>query len=187
LPHFRAFASISFLAITIAAALLTMCFRFVSISTITRQAESSNMLIAQAVMGWEHQAIAAVLGTSPTGGTADFPPQTAAALDDLVQDTHARKLRIYDRHGLVIFSTKHGEIGHRDGDHPGILAALAGRSTSDLSYRDTSSTAPTPRAKTTTLSRPICPCGGTTMARSSASLPSTPVSTPWSPTASGRS
>ena len=133
---FRAFSFVSLVAITIAAVLLAMCYRYVSIHSIVAQSETSNELIAQAALGPIHEEIATFLAEAPLAPADAFPASIARSLHDLVVDTRVRKVKVYTSRGEVIFSTKSAEIGRHQADNPGVIGALAGRPTSKLIYRD---------------------------------------------------
>jgi signal transduction histidine kinase len=47
------------------------------------------------------------------------------------------KIKLYDRHGTVAFSTQSSQIGRKQGDNPGFRKAINGQVASSLLYRDT--------------------------------------------------
>jgi signal transduction histidine kinase len=133
---FRAFSLISLVAIVIAAVLLAMCYRYVSIRSIGAQSEAGNTLIAQAAFGPLHDDIAAFLTRNSDGAAEAFPAEAAKSLNDLILDTRVRKVKVYNSHGGVVFSTVPAEIGRHQMNNVGVIGALAGQATSKLIYRD---------------------------------------------------
>lgn len=133
---FRAFSLISLVAIVIAAALLAMCYRYVSIRSIATQSEASNTLIAQAALGPVHEDIAAFLAKSSDGAVEAFPVEADRSMRDLIRDTRVRKVTVYNGRGGVVFSTNGAEVGRHQMNNPGVIGALAGRAVSTLIYRD---------------------------------------------------
>ncbi len=132
----RAFSIISLIAIAVAAVLFAMCYRYIAIQSITHQAEASNAVIAQAALGGIHEEIATYVHNRAEGIVEPFPEDVRAELHDLIRDTRLRKMKVYDAHGTVVFSTKSEEIGHRQPENPGVISALAGTEFSRLIYRD---------------------------------------------------
>lgn len=133
---FRSFNLISFITIALAGIILALCFRYVSIESITRQSEASNLVVAQASRHAAHEDIAGFLARQESDPAEVFPPAIAAAFYDLVKDTKVRKVKIYDRYGNVVFSTQGSEIGRHQSANAGVVAALEGGVTSKLIYRD---------------------------------------------------
>jgi len=133
---FRRFNLVSFITIAVAGIVLALCFRYVSIESITRQTESSNLLVAQASRHASHEDIADFLVRQEKDPLAVFPPVIASGFYDLVKDTSVRKVKIYDRYGNVVFSTQGSEVGRHQSDSPGVIAALAGAVASQMIYRD---------------------------------------------------
>jgi signal transduction histidine kinase len=133
---FRAFSLISLVAIVIAAVLLAMCYRYVSIHSITKQSEVSNTLIAQAALGPLHEKIAEFLVKNSDGAAESFPEDATKSLNDLIKDTRVRKVKVYNSHGGVVFSTIPAEIGRHQMNNSGVIGALSGQVTSRLIYRD---------------------------------------------------
>jgi signal transduction histidine kinase len=133
---FRQFSFISFVAIALTAILLAMCYRYVSTQSITQQAEASNVVVAQAAVGALEENLGAYLSSLDTATSTPFPANVAAPLYDLIQDSKVRKVRIYDRRGTVVFSTKTTEVGLRQPDNPRVINAMAGAIGAKLIYRD---------------------------------------------------
>ncbi|MFZ2268589.1 MAG: histidine kinase [Azonexus sp.] len=133
---FRRFNLISFITIAVAGFVLALCFRYVSIESITRQSEASNLLVAQASRHAAHEDIADFLARLEKDPSAEFPAVIASGFFDLVKDTSVRKVKIYDRYGTVVFSTQGSEIGRHQSGNAGVVAALGGAVASQLIYRD---------------------------------------------------
>jgi signal transduction histidine kinase len=136
---FRPFSLVSFLAIAATAIVLAMCYRYVSIRSITQQAEASNAVVAQAAVGAVEEDLGSYLSLLPNPATTasePFPTTLYSSLYDLIKDTKVRKVNIYDRRGVVVFSTMPAEIGRQRLGNFRVVAALAGETGAKLVYRD---------------------------------------------------
>ena len=133
---FRTFSIASFITIAIAGVFLAVCFRYISIKSITLQSEASNLVVAQAVQQDAHEDIASFLVRLEKKPSEPFPPSIATSFFDLVKDTAVRKVKVYSRNGDVIFSTKATEVGRQQPENDGFIDAMNGKVTSELIYRD---------------------------------------------------
>lgn len=137
----RYFSVASFVCIVIAATALTAFFRYVAIREIVEFGESSGVALAQAALTAVRDDLLEYLAktdkTAP-GSLADVPvsPALAHEIDDLMRVKSVARLKIYNREGWVVFATRESAIGTDQEDNAGVIAALAGRVTSSLVYRD---------------------------------------------------
>jgi signal transduction histidine kinase len=113
-----------------------MCYRYVSIQSIRQQAEASNVVVAQTAVGTLQENLGTYLAGLDTATSTPFPATIAAPLYDLIKDTKVRKVKIYDRRGTVVFSTKTIEVGRHQPDNPRFISAMAGAIGAKMIYRD---------------------------------------------------
>lgn len=137
----RYYSAASLVAILAAAVLLIWFYRQVAIQGIVQLAERSNMNLAQIAMDPIKPALLEFLGTAadfhPGSASLPLPPELAGSIKTLMQDRFIVKIKIYNRQGVVAFSTKPAEIGIDRSDNQGVIAAIAGGVGSALVYRDT--------------------------------------------------
>ena len=138
----RYYAVMSFIAVLVTAVLLTWYYRQASIQGIVDLAERENLMLARSVMSPMKPALLEFLAT-----TANFhsnsaipfplPPELAGFIKSLMQDRSIARIKIYNRHGVVVFSTWPSQIGDDQSRNPGFTSAIRGGVASDLVYRDT--------------------------------------------------
>ena len=121
---------------------LTYLNRSVSDDQFSSLAEQSNAALTQAFANavWPnfHSFLSGASHRSADDIRAD--PNTAAlraAVHDLIQGTDVLKIKIYDTKGFTIFSTDPKQIGSDYSKNARFLAALAGRTASELEQRET--------------------------------------------------
>ncbi len=138
----RFYSIVSFVSIFFAAAILTLFYRQVTIQWIIQIAQRGNLALAQAALNPVNPALVEYLNwrehhvpdSLPTQiRTADF----ASHFSNLMHDTSVVAVKIYNRDGVVAFSTKPGQIGSSQRNNAGFQEAIQGRVASDLIYRDT--------------------------------------------------
>lgn len=136
------FSGISFVVILIAAALLLLLYRQVAISTISDLGEVNNLAVTDATLGvWEEEVRQYLerVNQLPDGDAQSWQPP-AALIDNinlLVRKTRVARVKVYDRRGVVVYSTNAEQIGNHQDDNPGFVAAIGGEVESKLIYRDT--------------------------------------------------
>ncbi len=139
---FRYYSVASLIAVLATAALLTWFYRQVAIQGIVQLAERSNLTLTRAAMNPIKPMLFQFLETA-----ADFhpgrndppplPPELAASIQALMQDRSVVRIKIFNRHGVVVFSTKPSQIGDDQNHNEGFNIAINGGVGSDLIYRDT--------------------------------------------------
>ncbi|PLY16945.1 MAG: hypothetical protein C0631_02260 [Sedimenticola sp.] len=138
----KQFAVISFLSITLSAILIFLFFRYETIQTIESTSRDGNeaLTIALEYALNDHfiQFIeqASVEKDQPIK-RVPIDPALAKALDKMLFNTNVVRVKIYDRHGRVIFSTKESQIGDTQEDNHGFYTAMQGDPSTILIYRDT--------------------------------------------------
>lgn len=136
----RFYAIASFISIFITAALLTLFYREVTIQWITKVAERGNLALAQTALNTVKPRLVAYLNATPNslahGAAQEFPPELAAAIRNTMLGTSVVSFKIYDRNGMVAYSTKGGQVGSIQNDNAGFKVALSGEVANNLVYRD---------------------------------------------------
>ncbi|WP_153146518.1 bifunctional diguanylate cyclase/phosphodiesterase [Dechloromonas sp. H13] len=138
----RYFSILSLILIGLAAGLLGLLYREVSVHQMTSLAEDRNVALAQVLKN--------VLGAPLNGLMAASVGQDASMLQEsdesqamqrgvkaLMGGTAVVKIKIYNRLGVTIFSTDPSQVGESSLANPGFKAALGGQVVSDLTRRDT--------------------------------------------------
>lgn len=138
----RFYSVASFVAILATATLLTWYYRQIAIQGIVQLVELSNLTLTRTVLSPMRPALLEFLHT-----TSDFqrvgarppplPPAVVGTIRTLMQDSSIVRIKIYNRQGVVVFSTKPIQVGNNQSDNPGFIAALNGRVANTLIYRDT--------------------------------------------------
>lgn len=138
----RFYSITSFVSIFLAAAILTLFYRQVTIQWIIQIAQRSNLALAQAALHPVNPALMEYL-TRREHHTPDSLPIQIRTADfasyfrNLMGDTSVVAVKIYNRDGVVAFSTQPGQIGSSQRNNAGFQTAIQGRVASDLIYRDT--------------------------------------------------
>lgn len=138
----RFYSIASFISIFLAAALLTLFYRQVTIQGIVRLAERSNLALAQTTLNSVRPALIEYLSSVAPLGPQEIverklSSELARAIAGLMDGTSIVRVKIYTRNGMVAFSTKPNQIGQNQKDNPGYISAINGQVLSSLVYRDT--------------------------------------------------
>lgn len=138
----RYYAVASLIAILATVILLTWFYRQVAIQGIVQLVERNNLILAHTAMNPMKPALLEFLDT-----TVDFqpgnpihrqlPPELAESIKSLMRGQSIVRIKIYNRQGVVVFSTKPSQIGHDQRDNAGFIAAINGGVGNALIYRDT--------------------------------------------------
>ncbi len=137
----RYFAIISFVCIACSAASMVFYFRHISIQEIAEFGEYTNSILAEAALG------------SVRSGTLEFLAQTHDVprdglpalvlrqdieheLEELLLTRAVERVKIYNQKGWVVYSSKPNLIGNDQSRNAGVQAALAGKTVSELVFRD---------------------------------------------------
>lgn len=137
----RFYSIASFISIFITAAFLTLFYRQVTIQWITRLAEEGNAALAQTTLNSIRPALMKHLDAEAKAGPQGvapqkFPAELAASIENVMQGTSVIRFKIYNRNGIVIFSSNAGQIGTDQSKKEGFMTAISGRIASSLIYRD---------------------------------------------------
>jgi signal transduction histidine kinase len=138
----RYFSIVSAALLLVTTVLLANIYRQVTVAQIVDHGGIANTSLAGALANavWPGVAdhVAGAAGLS--GDELRAHPETAR-LQEVVR-RHLRglsviKVKIYDTHGLTVFSTQASQMGDDKSENPGFLSARAGKVASDLTHRDT--------------------------------------------------
>ena len=137
----RYYASASLLAVLVTAGLLMWFDRQISTQGIVQLAERSNMELAHMAMKPIKPALLEFLDTAadlrPGSASPPVPAQLARAISTVVdEDPVIVKIRIYNLHGVAVFSTNPNEVGLDRSLNKGFTVAMRGEVASELTYRD---------------------------------------------------
>lgn len=145
----RHFSIASLACIVLAAMLLTLFYRHVAIKGIVHLGESINVELAKTALIPVKSRLVDFLGTTAdieTQGQAIHPidPGLEKVIHNIMDNTTVIRIKIYNRHGIVVFSSKQSQIGEsqienssNDGvENKGFASAINGKVASKLVYRD---------------------------------------------------
>jgi signal transduction histidine kinase len=137
----RYYSVTSLVAILATAILLGWFYRQVATQGMVQQAERNNLTLARTVLNSvrpeliDYLCSVAAFDTDNIGRRAALP-ELAAAIRLLMHNNSVVRIKLYNRRGVVAFSTKTTQIGADQGNNPGFISALNGGVTSALIYRD---------------------------------------------------
>jgi signal transduction histidine kinase len=136
----RLYAIASVIGILVAAIALAVLYRELSIRVILEFGERSNVTVAKTVLNAFRPELAEYLlmeHTATTIGPTDAPtPRLSSLITESVRDTPIVRIKIYNHHGIVLYSTRKHEIGTDDSANLEFQSALGGNVRSKLMYRD---------------------------------------------------
>ncbi|MGB9495602.1 MAG: EAL domain-containing protein [Azonexus sp.] len=137
----RYFATLSLILIGLAAGLLGMMYREISVRQITTLAEDRNLAMAQVFQNALGPPLAALMAESVgKDGSMLMEAGESQALQagvvGLMRGTAVARVNIYNRLGVTIFSTDATRIGSSRLNHSGFKSALGGVVFSELTHRE---------------------------------------------------
>ncbi|MBF0283230.1 MAG: PAS domain S-box protein [Magnetococcales bacterium] len=132
----RYFSLASFVAMTVAALALGAFFRQVEMNNVLRLGESQNIALTRAFANSMWPVISGFLkeGKPVTRGHP-LSPHLDQELSVLIKDLAVVKIKIFDTHGLTIYSTDPRQSGEDQAKNIGVQAALKGKVTNNLIHR----------------------------------------------------
>lgn len=138
----RYYSVTSLVAVLATAALLTWFYRQVAIEGIIQMIEQGNLTLARAAMNPIKPALLEYLIATEdrrpdSASHPPLPPVLLASINSLMQDKSVVRIKIFNRHGVVVFSTKPSQIGNGQNHNQGFIVAISGGVASALTYRDT--------------------------------------------------
>jgi hypothetical protein len=127
----------------VTAVVLAYLYRHVAVSAIVDLGEQNNVLLSQAALNATRDELIGFLrrvDVQTTGVAAPvptIPEEIERHIQASMNHTSVVRIKIYDRQGRVVYSTKASQVGDLHEQNPGFLAAMKGRVESKLIYRDT--------------------------------------------------
>ncbi len=117
----RYYSVASLVAVLATAVLLTWFYRQVAIQGIVQMVEQGNLTLARAAMNPIKPTLLEYLSATEnfrpdSANPPPLPPVLLASINSLMQDRSVIRIKIFNRDGVVVFSTKPSQIG--DGPKP---------------------------------------------------------------------
>ena len=140
------FYSITSLASFVVTAVLLMVFvRQLVIDDIVQLAQTSNLALVNHILDSVRPELVEFLADAqdmPVRGPSEqkLPPRLTAMIGESMRDSSVARIKVYNRHGVVVYSTKSSQIGAAQEDNAGFTSAINGKAVSTLVYRDTFNT-----------------------------------------------
>ena len=140
-PLLRYFSWVSLVCILLAAILLGLLYRDISVFTLLKHGEEKNQLLSKALANTIWPKYEKFLPRASNLNKSDLleHPKTHAVYKELVhhvQGLNVLKVKIFDLTGYTVFSTDKDQIGVRKpADYPGSYTARTGELVSNLDFR----------------------------------------------------
>ena len=136
----RIYAFISLAAVLATAIALAILYRQLSIRTIADFGEQSNVTVARTLLNTVLPQLAGYVEAEEpvtSAGSVDaVPPRLLALITATLRNTPLERVKVYNKNGVVLYSTREHEIGADDSANPRFLESIAGNIRSQLRYRD---------------------------------------------------
>jgi len=136
----RRYAWVSLVAILITAIALATLYRELSIRTILEFGEQSNVTVADTTWTAMLREMTGFLeahgSVTATVTIETVPEELLSLIRTSVRNTPIERVKIYNRNGILLYSTREQEIGTNDSANPRFQGAIGGRVRSQLFYRD---------------------------------------------------
>ena len=138
----RYYSVASIVAVLATAVMLTWFYRQVAVQGIFKLAERSNLTLARTAMNSIKPELIEFLHvvsdhTPNRTPSRALPHELTASIRNLMQDRSVVRIKLYNRHGVVAYSTKPTQIGNDQSNNPGFISAINGGVGGALIYRDT--------------------------------------------------
>jgi two-component system, NarL family, sensor kinase len=138
----RFYAITSLAGFVLTAALLMVSVRQLVKEDIVQLAQSSALTLASSLLNPVRsdvvEFIDGVQAAAPHQPVAQqLPERLAAAIVEMMRDGNVVRIKIYNRRGVVVFSTKSSQIGDTQDANAGFASAIDGGVLSTVVYRDT--------------------------------------------------
>jgi signal transduction histidine kinase len=137
------FYSITSLAgFVVTAALLMVFVRQLVIEDIVQLAQRSNLALVNSILNSVRSDMVEFLAGAQDAVPhqplqQELPARLAASIVEMMRDGSVARIKVYNRRGIVVFSTKSDQIGDTMEDNAGFTSAMGGRVLSTVVYRDT--------------------------------------------------
>lgn len=137
---FRNYALASLVIVVLAALAIFLAYRSIVIRSLTVLAEATSIATARLAL---HPIRHHLIGYLEAVNRSDVDPKSVAlprelegAIAEVMRDSRVVRVKIYNRDGIVTFSTRASQIGDRAARNPGFVGAMEGRAAVKLIYRD---------------------------------------------------
>lgn len=135
---------ISLTCIVVTIALLTLYYRHVTIQSTVKLSQANSLAFAQAALISVRPELEDYLASETGGDTKKFAAQRLAeriteVVSELMRYNHLGpvvRVNVFDRVGVVIFSTDRDRIGRNQSTDTGFISAINGQVANNLIYRD---------------------------------------------------
>jgi signal transduction histidine kinase len=136
----RLYGLSSLLGVVLAAVLIFFFVRKVTVDDIVDLAERSNVALAQSVLGLVKHDLVDFLQSAKDANSRPLearklPSGLDQAINNLMGNPAVVRVKIYGADGVVVFSTKVGQLGSTHEKNGGFESAMAGKVVSALAYR----------------------------------------------------
>ena len=137
----RYYSFAGLIAILVTLLTLFWFYRQVAIQGIYQLAERSNLTLARSALGPMRPDLIEYLNATRASRAVgavhpELPAGLAESIRNLMQDRTVVRVKLYNRDGIVVYSSRHEQIGADQHNNHGFRTAIAGRITNDLIYRD---------------------------------------------------
>ena len=138
----RFYSITSLASFVVTAALLVVCVRQLLIADLVQLAQRSNLALVNAILNSVRtdlvEYLAGVQDVAPHRPVGqELPVRLAATIVEAMRDSSAARIKVYNRRGVVVFSTKSNQIGDTMENNAGFASAIDGKVFSTVIYRDT--------------------------------------------------
>lgn len=138
----RLFSIGSFIAVVGTTALLTLFYRQETIRETVHLATAGNLALAKATLVAIRPELDNYLGIASRVGSPELAAQRLSSrvtevLNEASRDALIAKVKLYNRRGMVMFSTDRDQIGQNQSGNPRFRSAVNGQVASSLNYHDT--------------------------------------------------
>lgn len=136
----RSYAVASLLGVLIAAIALAVLYRELSIHVILKFGEQGNVAVARTTVNALGPELVRYLEAGSPASSSQKSDQLPAHVVDVIngtiRDTSVARVKIYNRDGIVAYSSRPYEIGTDDSDNLRFQGAVQGEVRSELNYKD---------------------------------------------------
>ncbi len=140
-PLLRYFILTSLLIIFVTAILVQFTYRRAVVNTVVTLGESTNVILAQTAMSSVRPLLLEFMermenATREEAQKQSLSPDLDQAIQRMIHEKAIARVKVYNRHGVVIYSSSADQIGQLQLDNLGLQSALNGRILSKLIYSD---------------------------------------------------
>jgi len=140
--RFRRFASTALIGTVLVAVALALAYGRLTVRNLTELGAEQNSALARSLSNAARTPLENLLGQPPDLSVAELRNSAASSelpgvLSSLIRNLSVVKVKVFNTHGITIFSTDPIQIGEVEASNPGFIASLAGETVSDIVRRDT--------------------------------------------------